>query len=184
MTCLGRSQNSPAKIFWAQHWGADPLGHWLTSSFYRASHGFNAYTGLFGRLPLWCMPCSYQARKVLRPCCVAAYAPRLLSKSAELMHTGTPEADQALFEEILVECTAFQLAGALTEESVQEAVGEVAELVLSRAPGTAGSSASAGSVSGSESAPSLQAARAAVSEAVTSTGMVLSSPALPSDAVA
>ncbi|CAL5223562.1 g6096 [Coccomyxa viridis] len=86
-----------------------------------------------------------------------------------LLSTGTPEADQALFEEILVECTAFQLAGALTEESVKEAVNEVAELVLSRAPGTAGSSAPAGPVSGSESAPSSQATQAAVSEAVTST---------------
>ncbi len=72
-----------------------------------------------------------------------------------------------------MECTAFQLAGALTEESVKEAVNEVAELVLSRAPGTAGSSAPAGPVSGSESAPSSQATQAAVSEAVTSTGAVL-----------
>ena len=90
-----------------------------------------------------------------------------------VMHTGTPEADQALFEEILVECTAFQLAGALTEESVKEAVDEVAELVLSRAPG---SPASAGAVSGSDSAPSSQAAQAAVSEAVTSTGTPLTVP--------
>lgn len=86
------------------------------------------------------------------------------------MHTGTPDADQALFEEILVDCTAFQLAGALTEDSVKEAVNEVAELVLSRAPGTSASSAAAGAVSGSESAPSSQAAQALVSAPVASTG--------------
>ena len=86
------------------------------------------------------------------------------------LHTGTPDADQALFEEILVDCTAFQLAGALTEDSVKEAVNEVAELVLSRAPGTSASSAAAGAVSGSESAPSSQAAQALVSAAVASTG--------------
>ena len=78
-----------------------------------------------------------------------------------------------------MECTAFQLAGALTEESVKEAVNEVAELVLSRAPGTAGSSAPAGPVSGSESAPSSQAAQAAVSEAVTSTGVGLTAACCP-----
>ena len=84
---------------------------------------------------------------------------------------GTPDADQALFEEILVECTAFQLAGALTEDSVKEAVDEVAELVLSRAPGAAGSSGerAAGGAQGSESAAS-RAAQAAVSAAVSSTG--------------
>ena len=84
---------------------------------------------------------------------------------------GTPDADQALFEEILVECTAFQLAGALTEDSVKEAVDEVAELVLSRAPGAAGGSAerAAGGAQGSESAAS-RAAQAAVSAAVSSTG--------------
>lgn len=69
-----------------------------------------------------------------------------------------------------MECTAFQLAGALTEESVQEAVNEVAELVLSRAPGTPSSSApAAGGVSGPGSAPS-PAAQAAVSAAVSATG--------------
>ena len=84
---------------------------------------------------------------------------------------GTPDADQALFEEILVECTAFQLAGALTEASVKEAVDEVAELVLSRAPGAAGSSGerAAGGAQSSESAAS-RAAQAAVSAAVSSTG--------------
>ena len=84
---------------------------------------------------------------------------------------GTPDADQALFEEILVECTAFQLAGALTEDSVKEAVDEVAELVLSRAPGAAGGSAerAAGGAQDSESAAS-RAAQAAVSAAVSSTG--------------
>ena len=71
-----------------------------------------------------------------------------------------------------MECTAFQLAGALTEETVKEAVNEVAELVLSRAPGTAASSAPAGPVSGSEPAPSWQAAQASISAAVTSTGGV------------
>ncbi len=106
---------------------------------------------------------------------------KLVPERAALMHTGTPEADQALFEEILVECTAFQLAGALTEESVKEAVNEVAELVLSRAPGTAGSSASAGPVSGSDATPSSRAAQEAVSEAVTSTGAVLTVPFLPPD---
>ncbi|CAK0760250.1 hypothetical protein CVIRNUC_002756 [Coccomyxa viridis] len=87
-----------------------------------------------------------------------------------LLSTGTPDADQALFEEILVECTAFQLAGALTEASVKEAVDEVAELVLSRAPGAAGSSGerAAGGAQSSESAAS-RAAQAAVSAAVSST---------------
>lgn len=130
------------------------------------------------------MHASFQARMTLQTMLCDGICPNHLSRCAELMHTGTPEADQALFEEILVECTAFQLAGALTEQSVKEAVDEVTELVLSRAPGTAGSSAPAGSVSGSESAPSSQAAQAAVTEAVTSTGMVLSAPAFPSGPVA
>ena len=70
-----------------------------------------------------------------------------------------------------MECTAFQLAGALTEDHVKAAVDEVAELVLSRAPGAAGSSTdhAAGGVQGSESAAS-RAAQAAVSAAISSTG--------------
>lgn len=50
-----------------------------------------------------------------------------------MLHTfgaGTPDEDHALFEEILVECTAFQLAGALNEEAVREAVEFVTQALL------------------------------------------------------
>ena len=44
--------------------------------------------------------------------------------------TGTADTDHALFEEILVECTAFQLAGALNEEAIREAVDFVTNALL------------------------------------------------------
>ena len=44
--------------------------------------------------------------------------------------TGTPDADHALFEEILGECTAFQLAGALNEEAIREAFNFVTKALL------------------------------------------------------
>ncbi|CAL8463253.1 g2787 [Coccomyxa elongata] len=47
-----------------------------------------------------------------------------------LINTGTPDTDHALFEEILVECTAFQLAGALNEEAIREAVDFVTNALL------------------------------------------------------
>lgn len=50
-----------------------------------------------------------------------------------------------------MECTAFQLAGALTEDSVKEAVNEVTELVLSHAPAAPGGSAAAAGALLSES---------------------------------
>lgn len=55
---------------------------------------------------------------------------------------GTPDADQALFEEILIECTAFQLAGALSEDAIREAVNDVTEAVLREGSSSSSTSSS------------------------------------------
>ena len=46
------------------------------------------------------------------------------------MPAGTPDQDLSLFEEILVECTAFQLAGALSPQSIEEAIDAVTQSLL------------------------------------------------------
>ena len=60
---------------------------------------------------------------------------------------GTPDQDQSLFEEILVECTAFQLAGALSPEAIEEAINAVTQSLLS--DGSSSSEASTPHAAGS-----------------------------------
>lgn len=56
------------------------------------------------------------------------------------MSAGTPDQDLSLFEEILVECTAFQLAGALTPESIEEAIDAVTQSLLTDGSSSSGAS--------------------------------------------
>ena len=57
-------------------------------------------------------------------------------------HAGTPDADHSLFEEILVHSTAFQLAGALSPQAVEEAIDAVAESLLTEGASPTSSSGS------------------------------------------
>jgi hypothetical protein len=47
-----------------------------------------------------------------------------------LLAPSTPADDVAMFEEILTECTSFELAGAISKQSTEEMVQEVADDVV------------------------------------------------------